>query len=106
MTSWPGAASLMSYASESAFLQLRPRLDPGADLLGEDQLALRGGERVELGLEFLPRAWNKRAYPIRIGLLEVAAGAAWAGGPGFHGHPGARSSGTGLRVLRGGRGRG
>lgn len=34
------------------FLQLGPHLDAGADL-GEDALALREGEGIELGLEFL-----------------------------------------------------
>lgn len=36
-----------------------------------------------------------RAYPIRIAAAAGAAGAASTGGPGFHGRPGPRSSGTG-----------
>jgi hypothetical protein len=35
-------------------LQLGPDLDPGADLLGEDLVALRPAQRFELTRQFLP----------------------------------------------------
>jgi hypothetical protein len=54
-------------------LQLRPRLHPRGDLLGEDALAVGEGERVELALEFLLRG-RAAAKPVRIGL---AAAAGW-----------------------------
>lgn len=92
MTSWSGAASLMSYASFSAassFGRVFTRV-----LIFSEKIRLQTGSSASSWLCNSCCAVEQRAYPIRIGLAAAAAGRASAGGPGFHGRPGPRSSGT------------
>jgi hypothetical protein len=74
-----------------------PRPDAGADLLGEDLVALRPA-RASSWLASSCRAVDVRAYPILIGRCARGSGTAASSGPGFHARPGSRSAGTGPRL--------
>lgn len=88
-----GAASLMSYASLSAFSS-SGRVLTRVEIFSE-KIRLQSARASALSWEASScRAVEQRAYPIRIGLATAVAGAASTGGPGFHGRPGPRSSGA------------
>jgi len=92
MTSWPGAASLMSYASFSAFSS-SVRVLTRVEIFSE-MIRLQTGPSATSWEASSWWAAEQRAYPIRMGFATAVAGAASTGGPGFHGRPGQRSSGT------------
>ncbi len=93
MTSWSGAASRMSYASLSACSSSGRVLTRVETFSEKTRLHLA---RTSASNWLWSSCWavEQRAYPIRIGFAAGSAGAASTGGPGFHGRPGSRSSGT------------
>jgi hypothetical protein len=73
--------------------ELRPHLDPGADLLREDRIRARLLKGVELALEFL-LSRTATGIPHPRGLVAASGTTPSIAGPISHARPGPRSAGV------------